>query len=81
VHGIDEKPFAAVLGVAELHVYRDEAVLVGGDGDTTHTIRCGDIISIHGQTGEVYFGARRILSTATDGIAEGAAAKQAEKSF
>jgi pyruvate,orthophosphate dikinase len=65
VHSIDDKPYAAVLGVSELRVYRDEAVLVGSDGEPAYTIRCGDVVSIHGQTGEVYSGARRILSTAT----------------
>jgi pyruvate,orthophosphate dikinase len=62
VHGIDDKPYAAVLGVSELHVYRDQAVFMAADGETTFTLRCGDIVSIHGQTGEVYVGARDIVS-------------------
>ena len=69
VHGIDDKPFAAVLGVGELHVYRDEAVLQGASGRPARTIRSGDIVSIHGQTGEVFVGTRRILSTAAPGDA------------
>ena len=37
------------------------------DGETAFTLQCGDIVSIHGQTGEVYFGARDIVSvTAAD---------------
>ena len=72
VHGIDDKPYAAVLGVAEMHVFRDEAVLVGGDGETAHTIRCGDVISIHGQTGQVFVGARPIVSAAADQAREAA---------
>ena len=62
VHGIDDKPYAAVLGVAELHVYRNEAVLTDAEGRPAHTIRRGDVLSIHGQTGEVYVGSRPVLS-------------------
>jgi pyruvate,orthophosphate dikinase len=62
VHGIDDKPYAAVLGVAELHVYRNEAVCKAANGETAFTLHCGDIVSIHGQTGEVYVGARDIVS-------------------
>ncbi len=50
-----------MLGVAELRVFRDEAVLVGQDGETAFTLNCGDTVSIHGQTGEVYVGTRRVL--------------------
>lgn len=62
VHGIDDRPFAAVLGVAELQVFRDEAVLVGSTGENTHTIKAGDILSIHGRTGDVFIGSREILT-------------------
>jgi len=61
VHGIDDRPYAAVLGVAELRVFRDEAVLVGPDGEVVFTLNCGDTVSIHGQTGEVYVGTRAVL--------------------
>jgi len=61
IHGIDDKPFAAVLGVAELRVYRDEAVLVDAHGRPVYTLHCGDVLSIHGQTGEVYVGPRPVL--------------------
>lgn len=61
VHGIDDKPYAAVLGVAELRVFRDEAVLVDADGQVVHTINTGDVISIHGQTGDVFVGSRELL--------------------
>jgi enolase len=64
VHGIDDKPFAAVLGVADLRVLQNEAVLVGADGKPSHTLRTGDIVSIHGQTGEVFAGLRRVRDTA-----------------
>jgi pyruvate,orthophosphate dikinase len=60
VHGIDDKPYAAVLGVAELRVFRDEAILVDANGETAYTIKCGDVLSIHGQTGDVFVGSREV---------------------
>jgi len=62
VHGIDDKPYTAVLGVAELRVFRNEAALIDARGEPVYTIRAGDIISIHGQTGEVYVGSRKVRS-------------------
>ena len=56
VHGIDDKPYAAVLGVAELHVRGEQATLSGRAGRPAWQLRRGDIVSIHGQTGEVYAG-------------------------
>jgi hypothetical protein len=35
--------------------------LVDANGDTAITLHCGDIVSIHGQTGEVFAGTREIL--------------------
>jgi enolase len=66
VHSIDERPYAAVLGVAELHVFRDEAVLVGSDGENAFKLHCGDIVSIHGQQGEVFVGARKLVGVQGD---------------
>ena len=60
VHGIDDKPYAAVLGVANLRVSGNEAILTGPDGKPSHTLRTGDVVSIHGQTGEVFAGLRRV---------------------
>jgi hypothetical protein len=62
VHGIDDRRYAAVLGVADLRVLRDRAVLVDARGEPVHTIRPGDVLSIHGQTGEVFIGPRQVLS-------------------
>jgi enolase len=62
VHGIDDRPYTAVLGVGELHVRTGEAVIAGTDGEPLHTVRAGDILSIHGQTGEVFKGTRTVLS-------------------
>jgi len=66
VHGIDDKPYAAVLGVAELRVFREDAELADSNGEPLHTIKAGDIISIHGQTGEVFVGSRPVLSVDPD---------------
>ena len=62
VHGIEDQPYTAVLGVAELRVSENKATLMGADDEVEHTIRTGDILSIHGQTGEVFAGSRRLLS-------------------
>jgi len=62
VHGIDEKPYAAVLGVAELRLLKNKAEFVGPDGKPAHSLRAGDVISIHGQTGEVFAGLKPVLN-------------------
>ena len=51
VNGIDDKPFSAVLGVSRLKVRDGYAEMLGPDGQPRCTIRPGDIVSIHGQTG------------------------------
>lgn len=61
VHGIEDKSYAAVLGVPELRVYEEKAVLTGTGGEVEHTFIAGDILSIHGQTGEVFIGSRGLL--------------------
>jgi pyruvate,orthophosphate dikinase len=65
VHGIDDKPYAAVLGVAELRLSENKAELVGADGQPAHTLRAGDVVSIHGQTGQVFAGMRQVVSVGT----------------
>lgn len=62
VHGIEDRPYSAVLGVPELRVTRDSACFIGADGESQQTVHAGDILSIHGQTGEVYFGLKEIIS-------------------
>jgi enolase len=62
VHGIDDRPYSAVLGVADLRVLRGEGALVDASGEPVYTIRPGDVLSIHGQTGEVFVGPRKVLS-------------------
>jgi pyruvate,orthophosphate dikinase len=66
VHGIDEKPFAAVLGVSELRLAENKAELTMPDGQPAREIRAGDVISIHGQTGEVFMGSLEVLSVTAD---------------
>ena len=61
VNGIDDKPFSAVLGVSQLKVNKNGAHLIGPEGQPCCAIRSGDIVSIHGQTGEVYVGTREVL--------------------
>jgi pyruvate,orthophosphate dikinase len=65
VHGIEDREYSAVLGVPELRVMSDKAIFVGDDGEPTHTVKAGDVLSIHGQTGEVYIGSQPILSIET----------------
>jgi pyruvate,orthophosphate dikinase len=62
VNGIDEKPFSAVLGVPQLKVRERSAQLIGEDGSVVGCIESGDIVSIHGQTGELFLGSREIVS-------------------
>jgi hypothetical protein len=66
VHGIGDKPYSGVLGVPELRVQQGEATLAGADGAPPNTVRAGDVVSIHGQTGEVFVGARDILGIEPD---------------
>ena len=61
VHGIDERPYTAVLGVKELRVENRRAMLLDGDGAVKHTFTCGDVLSIHGQTGEVFAGSLPVI--------------------
>ena len=60
VNGIDDRPFSAVLGVSQLQVRGDHATLRRADGAEECVIRAGDIVSIHGQTGEVYVGSKPV---------------------
>ncbi len=62
VHGIEDRSYSAVLGVPELRVKSDEATIIGSDGEVAHTVHTGDVLSIHGQTGEVFVGSRQVVS-------------------
>jgi phosphohistidine swiveling domain-containing protein len=67
VHGIEDKLYSAVLGVPELRVGSGEATFAANAEQEEQVIKTGDIISIHGQTGEVYTGTRSLLTIDTDG--------------
>jgi pyruvate,orthophosphate dikinase len=62
IHSVEDRIYSAVLGVPEFRVSGNEAVLVGKDGKPLRSYRRGDILSIHGQTGEVYDGPRKVVS-------------------
>jgi pyruvate,orthophosphate dikinase len=66
VHSIEDKPFAAVLGVADLRVGKGEALLMGANSESEQVIHAGDVLSIHGQTGEVFYGSCSILGVKSD---------------
>jgi enolase len=76
VHGIEDKQYSAVLGVAELRVTLGEAIFKETDGGPAIIVRAGDVLSIHGQTGEVFVGSRQILGIEPENVA---ASKPEEK--
>jgi len=62
INGIEDRDYSAVLGVEGLRVRprRHEAEVVDAAGQVVHTIRAGDVVSIHGTTGAVFTGARAL---------------------
>ncbi|MBW2374221.1 MAG: hypothetical protein JRF70_16970, partial [Deltaproteobacteria bacterium] len=64
VHGIQDRPFSAVLGATTLSVDAEahSATFVDADGRELVTIRKGDVVSIDGRTGSVWIGARTLLT-------------------
>jgi len=68
VHAIEEKGYSAVMGARGLQVdeANHEAVICGADGAARHRIRKGDVVSIHGTTGEVYIGTRALFQESRD---------------
>ena len=60
VQGIGDKPYCAVMGVSGLRIdaAARQAWLVDAAGQVRHRFEVGDVISIHGQTGEVFAGTR-----------------------
>ena len=61
INGIEDRKYSGVMSAANLRVHADqhEAVILGREHGTAYRIRKGDIVSIHGTTGEVYLGSRR----------------------
>jgi pyruvate,orthophosphate dikinase len=67
-NGIEDRTFCAVMSAAGLQVdiERREAVIVDADGTVSHRLLKGDIVSLHGTSGEVYIGTRSLrLDTET----------------
>jgi pyruvate,orthophosphate dikinase len=66
-NGIEDKSFCAVMSAAGLQVdlAKREASVVDTDGTVRHRIRAGDIVSIHGTSGEVYVGTRSLIKNGT----------------
>jgi enolase len=61
INGIEDRRYSGVMSAAHLRVHADEheAAITDRDRGTAYRIRKGDIVSIHGTTGEVYLGSRR----------------------
>ena len=62
-NGIEDKNFCAVMSASGLQVDLEnrEALILDTDGTPRHRIRKGEIVSIHGTSGEVYLGARSLI--------------------
>ena len=67
INGIETRDYSGVVSAANLlvHAEQHEASIVDADGEVLHRIRKGDVVSIHGTTGEVYIGSRRRQVTPT----------------
>jgi pyruvate,orthophosphate dikinase len=61
-NGIEDKSFSSVMSAAGLQVdlEKKEASIADPDGTVRHRIRKGDILSLHGTSGEVYIGSRAL---------------------
>ena len=70
VHAIEDRPYSAVLGVEQLRVGKGRARVVSADETTVAEISAGDILSIHGQTGDLYIGSRALRQIAPSSAAE-----------
>jgi phosphohistidine swiveling domain-containing protein len=61
-NGVEDRNFSSVMSAAGLQVdlERREAVIVDADGNVEHRLHKGDIVSLHGTSGEVYIGTRSL---------------------
>jgi pyruvate,orthophosphate dikinase len=66
-NGIEDKSFCAVMSAAGLQVdlAQREATISDHEGNVVHRIRTGDIVSLHGTSGEVYVGTRSLIKDGT----------------
>jgi len=62
INGIDSRAYSGVVSASNLEVSseRHEASIRDSNGNVLHRIKKGDVVSIHGSTGEVFVGTRRI---------------------
>jgi enolase len=67
-NGIEDKNFSAVMSAAGLQVdlTAKRAMIVDADGSVRHSFKKGDIVSLHGTSGEIYIGSRSLILD-TDG--------------
>jgi phosphohistidine swiveling domain-containing protein len=61
INGIEKREYSGVVSALNLDVdvERHEALIRDAAGNVVHRIKKGDVVSIHGTTGEVYVGSRR----------------------
>jgi pyruvate,orthophosphate dikinase len=67
INGIDDRRMSAVMSAVGLRVdqQKREAVFHDVEGDPVETVRVGDVISVHGTSGEVYIGSRELHRAAS----------------
>jgi enolase len=63
INGIELRDYSGVMSATGLQVNapQKEAVIMDKNGDVRHTIRKGDVVSIHGTTGSIYVGSRSTI--------------------
>ncbi len=61
-NGIEDRNFCSVMSAGGLRVdlEKREAVIQNADGEILHRILKGDVLSLHGTSGEVYIGSRAL---------------------
>jgi hypothetical protein len=64
INGCEKKRYTAVMSAAGLRVNaaQHEAVICDADGEVRDRIHKGDVVSLHGTTGQVYVGSRPLRS-------------------
>jgi pyruvate,orthophosphate dikinase len=67
-NGIEDRVFCSVMSASGLQVdlEKREAVIVDAEGAVRHRFRKGDILSLHGTSGEVYIGSRSLRQIGAD---------------
>ncbi len=62
INGIEERNYCSVMSTAGLQVdiEKREATIVDAEGNVRYRFRKGDILSLHGTSGEVYIGSRSV---------------------